>query len=304
LDRDNSIKIKDLGLIHSSSSDSLTSFIITRLKEEEEITESVTPNFVLRNWPPAIKEWSTKSLRDTFFASPLFPRLLNPERLKDTISRGVSGGMFAYLGKTSDIHYEPFYFETDLNIGDIEFSDDMFIVLADEARKHIEPPKLTYLEISPQFSTLIKGQKFTFSVKGKDQYGQNFVLTSVSWNATGGNVDQNGVFTSGLDDGDFIISVVAGGMRAEARITISDKKTSGTGNTPSQGKTKIVWNGEIPYLKWMNFYQKIIAKHAGSSTIKIGVNLVIENNSGFSNQNIEDLKNSLFDLGLVDKLEF
>jgi len=302
LDRDNTIKVKDFGLIHSSSSDSLTSFIITRLKEEEEITESVTPNFILRNWPPAIKEWSTKSLRDTFFASPLFPRLLNPERLKDTISRGVSGGMFAYLGKTSEIHYEPFYFETDINISDIEFSDDMFIVQAEEAKKHIEPPVLTYLEISPQFSTLIKAQKFTFSVKGKDQYGQNFVISSISWKATGGNVEQNGVFTAGLDDGEFLITAEACDMIAEARITISDKKTSGPGITPSQGKTKITWNGEIPYLKWMNFYQKVIAKHAGSSSIKIGVSLVIENNSGFSDQANDELKSALKELGLKDEV--
>jgi hypothetical protein len=50
-----------------------------------------------------------KSARDSFFASPQFPRLLNPDSIKDTIARGVENGMLGYVGKKVDGSYEPFY---------------------------------------------------------------------------------------------------------------------------------------------------------------------------------------------------
>ena len=45
--------------------------------------------FLVRNWSGVFKEWSTKAVRDAFFASPQFPRLLNPTRSR-TPSRAVS----------------------------------------------------------------------------------------------------------------------------------------------------------------------------------------------------------------------
>jgi hypothetical protein len=59
-------------------------------------------------------DWSTKSVRDTFFASPLFPRLLNPEAVKEAISKGATNGIFAYVGKSEAGEYDPIYFKTGL----------------------------------------------------------------------------------------------------------------------------------------------------------------------------------------------
>jgi hypothetical protein len=36
-------------------------------------------------------------VRDAFYASPLFPRRLNPDTIKDTIARGVSNGQLGYV---------------------------------------------------------------------------------------------------------------------------------------------------------------------------------------------------------------
>jgi len=66
-------------------------------------TKGISPSFLIRNWPPAFKEWSTKSVRDAFFASPQFPRLTNPDLLKETISRGLVTGLLAYVGKTASV---------------------------------------------------------------------------------------------------------------------------------------------------------------------------------------------------------
>jgi len=138
LDKNNKLKTIDLGLVHSSAAENLVTLVLNRLRQDGEIEKEISPNFIVRNWPPAFIEWSTKSLRDAFFASPLFPRLLNPESIRETIIRGVEAGIFAYVGKTQDNKYEPFNFEEAMLGTDIEISDDMYIVqksVAEEYRK-------------------------------------------------------------------------------------------------------------------------------------------------------------------------
>ncbi len=128
LGKDNKIRSIDLGLVHSSAASNIVEFILNRLRQDDEVLQSVSPNFLVRNWPPAFVEWSTKSVRDAFYASPLFPRLLNPDLIKSTIASGVSGGVLAYVGKTPDGRYEPFEFGTGLAANQVEVSDDVFII--------------------------------------------------------------------------------------------------------------------------------------------------------------------------------
>ena len=92
LGKDNKVRVVDLGLVHSSQANSMVKLIVDRLRQEGDIETGVSPNFLVRNWPPAFTEWSTKSVRDAFFASPQFPRLLDGDSVRETIARGVSGG--------------------------------------------------------------------------------------------------------------------------------------------------------------------------------------------------------------------
>ncbi|MCF6155520.1 MAG: hypothetical protein E3K36_09765 [Candidatus Brocadia sp.] len=101
----------NLGLTHSSAAESLTAFILNRLRQDGHVEEGISPNFLVRNWPPAFKEWSTQSVKNTLFASPQFPRLLNPEVIRDTIPRGVGNRIIGYVGKISDSHYKPFHYD-------------------------------------------------------------------------------------------------------------------------------------------------------------------------------------------------
>ena len=73
-------------------------------------------------------------MRDAFFAAPQFPRLTNPDVLKETISRGVGNGLLAYVGKTASGEYKPFYFNKALMTADVELSDDMFIITKESPR--------------------------------------------------------------------------------------------------------------------------------------------------------------------------
>ncbi len=130
---DNSMRKIDLGLVHSSAANSLVELILTRLRQEDIVVEGVSPNFLTRYWPPALPEWSTKSVRDAFYASPKFPRLLKADAVKDTISRGLDAGTVAYVGRSSDGSYEPFVYKRSLSSGDIEIADDVYLIVRERA---------------------------------------------------------------------------------------------------------------------------------------------------------------------------
>lgn len=139
LGKDNTLKRVDLGLIHSSAATDIISLILNRLSSEGDVEpKGISPAFLIRNWPPAFKEWSTKSARDAFFASPQFPRLTNPETLKETISRGVGNGLLAYVGKTPSGEYKPFHFNQPLMTADVELSEEMFIVTKETAEAYVK----------------------------------------------------------------------------------------------------------------------------------------------------------------------
>ncbi len=67
LDQNNTLQVYNQGLINSSQAPSLMQLIITRLQTSGDIESGIGPSFLERNWP-ALKEWSTKGVRDAFFA--------------------------------------------------------------------------------------------------------------------------------------------------------------------------------------------------------------------------------------------
>ena len=169
LTKENAIRVVDLGLVHSSAADSMVDLILSTLRKEDEITDYIQPRKLLKNWPPAFKEWSTRQVRDAIFASPQFSRLLNPDSVKETVARGVAAKLIAYVGKSPDGEYDPFLYGAPLSANDVEVSEDVFIITGEEAKKHIEPPKLTSIVISPQNVVIEPGKKQTFVGKGKEE---------------------------------------------------------------------------------------------------------------------------------------
>ena len=143
LGKDNKMRLVDLGLVHSSAAESMVALILNRLRQDGDVESGISPNFLVRNWPPAFKEWATKSVRDAFFASPQFPRLLSGEVVRETIVRGVGEGILAYVGKATSGDYNPFVYGKPLSASDLELSDDMFIITKETAeayRKSKEKP--------------------------------------------------------------------------------------------------------------------------------------------------------------------
>jgi hypothetical protein len=130
------MRIVDLGLVHSSAADTMVTLILNRLRQDGDVEKDISPNFLTRNWPPAFQEWSAKSVRDMFFASPQFPRLLNADVIKETIARGIANGLLAYVGKARSGEYEPFCYGAAMSANDVEIAEDMFIITKEMAERY------------------------------------------------------------------------------------------------------------------------------------------------------------------------
>jgi predicted AAA+ superfamily ATPase len=141
LGKDNELRVVDLGLVTSSAAENLLQLVLTHLRQSDDIQSGISPNFLVRNWPPAFKEWSTRAVRDAFYASPLFPRLLSPDAIKDTIARGVASGQIAYVAKTPAGKYHPFLIERTMDPMEVEISDEVFIITREVADAYREAQK-------------------------------------------------------------------------------------------------------------------------------------------------------------------
>jgi hypothetical protein len=216
LGKDNRIFLMDFGLIHSSAARTLVDLYLLQLRQKDIITSSISPNFLVKNWPPAFIEWSTRSVRDAFFASPQFPRLLSSDAVKEAISKGVSNGIFAYVGKSEDGRYNPIYSKTGLQPEDVEISEDMFVVK--------EPIETIYeikdILLSPQRISVKPGDEVRFMVTVLDRQGNEISPDKLNWSATGGSIDGLGVFRAGQVEGTFEVTATAGQVKGYAIVTI------------------------------------------------------------------------------------
>ena len=152
LGKDGEWKRVDLGLVHSSAAESFVKLIVTRLAQEGDLEEEVSANFLVRNWPPALSEWSTKAARDAFFAAPQFPRLSKPESLKRTIADGITKGLFGYAEKAPDGSYVNLRFTEKTFESDVEVSEDVFLIPKETAqaiKDGLPPPTVTPMEPAP-----------------------------------------------------------------------------------------------------------------------------------------------------------
>ncbi len=133
LDEDGELREVDLGLQHSSAAPSLVALIQARLKQEGLLEEQISPDFLVRYWPPALPSWSTKTVRDTFYASPKFPRLSDWAALRKTIAEGVNLGRFGYASLTASGSYNNVRIGEIMGEADVEFSDEVVLLTGEAA---------------------------------------------------------------------------------------------------------------------------------------------------------------------------
>lgn len=303
LGKDNQLRAVDLGQITSSSGGSLVELIFRQLEQIGEVTTSISPSKIQRSWPGALVGWATQAVRDAFYSSPQLPRLLKADAIRAAISRGVQDGVFGYATKDVEGRFKLEKLKESLLEADVEVSDDVFIVPADEAQKLREPPRLTRLALNRTDVSLAPGEQVTFICQAQDQYGQPFEAPDLSWDSKGGKIDAEGLYTAGASAGQFMVKATGRGIEAiaEVRIRAASTPAPGGGEPTPPGQRVIRWEGEVPTQKWMNFYTKVLSRFASNSGLKLRVSFSVPVEPDQSDAKVSETRTGLKELGLSDE---
>lgn len=126
------LKTIDLGAGHSSGGETLCGRVITALKSQALLNESVGAGYIDRNWPPALKEagaWPLASLRQSFLNGSL-TRLLDPDTtLRTKIVECVAKGDFGLAsGQRPNGTYERVWFEEPVASEEVAFESGVFLL--------------------------------------------------------------------------------------------------------------------------------------------------------------------------------
>ena len=305
LGKDNKLRPIDLGQITSSSAGSIVELILRELQRCEEITDGISPAKLIKYWPPALVEWSTKAVRDAFYSSPQLSRLLNPNSIKRTISDGVTQGLLACASKDASGHLKLEKFKESLSEADVDISDDVYVLKAEEAQKLLEPPRLASLAIRPEHPVVKPGDQVAFLCSGIDQYGRPFAAPAAAWSVSSGSITNEGVYTAGSTGGLHSVRATSGDREAIAEVRVrtdqpqpddvDDDKPVG-----KPGKQILRWRGTVPPQKWMNFYTKVLTRFASSPELKLEVSIEVLIDGEQAQSKADETKSGLKELGLDD----
>jgi hypothetical protein len=141
------LKIIDLGAGHASAAETLCGRIVTALKSQALLNESVGAGYIERNWPPALKEsgaWPLASLRQSFLNGAL-TRLLDPDTvLRSQIVKFVENGEFGFAsGPRPDGTYDRLWYNEPLPFEEIAFDAGVFLLTKAKAKalkSGVQPP--------------------------------------------------------------------------------------------------------------------------------------------------------------------
>jgi hypothetical protein len=305
LGRDNRLRDIDLGQITSSSAGSIVELILRELERNDEVTSGVSVSKLIKSWPPALTEWSTRAARDAFYSSPQLPRLLNSDAIKRTISDGVSQRLLAYASKDAGCRLKLEKLKESLLDADVEISDDVFILKAEDAQKLKEPPRLAQLDVRPEHVVLKPGEQAAFTCTGLDQYGQPFPVSAVTWSAPGGSITSEGVYTASFPGGLRTVRAAAAGHEAlaEVRITTEEERPDDGDDDKRKklsGQRVIRWSGVVPPQKWMNFYTKVLSRFVSSKDLRLEVSFEVPVDRDRAQSKADEARSGLKELGLDD----
>lgn len=126
------LRVIDLGAGHSSSSETLCGRIVTALKSEGLLNETVGAGYIDRNWPPALKEagaWPLTSLRQSFLNGAL-TRLPDVDLiLRRQIVSFVERGDFGLAsGLDAGGSYQRVWFGEPVATEEVTFDADVFLL--------------------------------------------------------------------------------------------------------------------------------------------------------------------------------
>lgn len=305
LNKENVLREVDLGQITSSMAGSLSELILNRLIKDDEVTDSVGANRLVKYWPPALAEWSTKALRDAFFSSPLLPRLVRGDVIKRTVATAVTQGLIGYAHRDPSGRMVLDRFNESLSELEVEVADDIFILKAEDARRLLEPPRIAQLMLRPDRVMLEPGERASFTLGALDQYGHSIAVSGIEWSSTTGGVSADGTLEAGPEAGRFVVRAKVGEHLASAEVSVAINeswKHRPQAEPPTPSVRTLSWSGALTPQKWMTFYTRVLSRVAALPSIRIRVEFSVpvqpENGQHLS----DELRNGLREVGLLDEV--
>ena len=134
----------DLGAGYSSSVETLCGRVITALKSEGLLNETVSAGYIDRKWPNAFTDdgaWPLTGLRKNFLDGSL-TRLADPEKtLREQIRKFVETGEFGLAsGLKANGKYQRVRYNQAISQEEIEFDQDVYLLKSDKARSLLDEP--------------------------------------------------------------------------------------------------------------------------------------------------------------------
>lgn len=297
LGADNRLRTIDLGHVTSSAANTMAELIVTRLVTDDEISPTVSPAKLVRTWPER-EAWSTKDVKDAFFASPRLPRLLDANVLRRTIADGVSQGQLAYAMKQNG-GYSQVRFQEQMPSHEVEFSDETVILRPEHVPPDPKKSTLARIDVTPGQANLKPGDTQRFEATCYNQHGQRWVEKEheVEWSATGGEIGSGGLFTA-TDEGDFSIVASVGEVTGESRAKV---RADDIDIPPPD--TGIQWSGSIPPQKWTTFYTRVLSRFARGGGLHVEVRFRVDAGQETTPAAIDDTRMALRELGLDDDVQ-
>ncbi len=153
------LKMIDLGAGHSSASETLCGRVLTALKTEALLSETIGAGYLDRHWPPAFKEtgaWPLTSLRQSFLNGSL-TRLIDPDTaLRQKIVEFVEKGDFGLAsGTLASSQYEHLWYMEPVEAEEVAFEKNVFLLTkarSEELRMPVAPEPKPY-SVTPPPST-------------------------------------------------------------------------------------------------------------------------------------------------------
>ena len=135
--QESGLRLIDLGAGHASAGTTLTDRVITALKSESLLNETVGAGYLTRHWPEALKEsgaWPLQGLRQAF-VNGVLTRLRDPDDiLHNQIPGFVARGEFGLAsGDKPDGTYERVWFQEDVGTEEVVFDAHTFLLTKQRA---------------------------------------------------------------------------------------------------------------------------------------------------------------------------
>jgi CubicO group peptidase (beta-lactamase class C family)/lysophospholipase L1-like esterase len=102
-------------------------------------------------------------------------------------------------------------------------ASDSSLVSTDQMSVTVFPSAvLSTVQVSPDPAVVLTGGTQQFQASGLDQVGKPYAIEP-TWGASGGSIDQGGLFSSGITAGQFVVTASAEGVLGQADVILVDE---------------------------------------------------------------------------------